>query len=250
MEVHLPKPLHGWREFVGEVGIIVLGVLIALGAEQVAEYLHQRLELREAEDAMRSELRDDNLPQAYARAAVSGCYSDRLSAIQNAVVSGDRNRLLKLSGAYRPLLRTWDEQAWQSAVASQILIQSGSQQMIDWANAYIVIPFLSRTTQEEQDELPQLSAPLSGTGQLSPTQQDQLFRTINVLRKLNRQMKLGSLEFIHFVGERGLALATAQQQAILSEGRQKLGACVQCPSPELLDVRSQFANGDEVPGSE
>ena len=37
MRVHLPKPLHGWREFVGEVGIIVLGVLIALGAEQVVE---------------------------------------------------------------------------------------------------------------------------------------------------------------------------------------------------------------------
>ena len=33
MHFHLPKPLHGWREFVGEVAIIVLGVLIALGAE-------------------------------------------------------------------------------------------------------------------------------------------------------------------------------------------------------------------------
>ena len=37
MHVHLPKPLHGWRAFVGEVGIIVIGVLIALAAEQVAE---------------------------------------------------------------------------------------------------------------------------------------------------------------------------------------------------------------------
>jgi type IV secretory pathway VirB2 component (pilin) len=37
MDFHLPKPL-GWREFVGEVGIIVLGVLIALGAGQVVEY--------------------------------------------------------------------------------------------------------------------------------------------------------------------------------------------------------------------
>ena len=32
MHFHLPKPLHGWREFAGEVGVIVLGVLIALGA--------------------------------------------------------------------------------------------------------------------------------------------------------------------------------------------------------------------------
>ena len=36
MHFHLPKPLHGWREFLGEVGIIVIGVLIALGAEQNA----------------------------------------------------------------------------------------------------------------------------------------------------------------------------------------------------------------------
>lgn len=37
MHFHLPKPLHGWCEFVGEVGIIVLGVLIALVADSVVE---------------------------------------------------------------------------------------------------------------------------------------------------------------------------------------------------------------------
>ena len=37
MHVHLPKPLHGWREFAGEVGIIVLGVLIALTADALVE---------------------------------------------------------------------------------------------------------------------------------------------------------------------------------------------------------------------
>ena len=37
MHFHLPKPLHGWREFAGEVGIIVIGVLIALAAESVVD---------------------------------------------------------------------------------------------------------------------------------------------------------------------------------------------------------------------
>ncbi|HLY07323.1 MAG TPA: hypothetical protein VKR31_16375 [Rhizomicrobium sp.] len=32
MHFHLPKPLHGWRAIFGEVGFIVFGVLIALGA--------------------------------------------------------------------------------------------------------------------------------------------------------------------------------------------------------------------------
>ena len=42
MHFHLPKPLHGWREFWGEVGIIVIGVLIALGAQQVVESARDR----------------------------------------------------------------------------------------------------------------------------------------------------------------------------------------------------------------
>lgn len=43
MHIHLPKALHGWRDFLKEVGIIVLGVLIALGAEQGVEAVRDRL---------------------------------------------------------------------------------------------------------------------------------------------------------------------------------------------------------------
>ena len=34
MRFQLLKPLRGWRAFFGEVGVIVLGVLIALGASR------------------------------------------------------------------------------------------------------------------------------------------------------------------------------------------------------------------------
>jgi hypothetical protein len=52
MHIHLPKPLHGWREFLGEVGVIVIGVLVALGAEQVVENLHHRSQVHEATDKL------------------------------------------------------------------------------------------------------------------------------------------------------------------------------------------------------
>jgi len=58
MHVNLPKPLHGWRAFVGEVGIIVLGVLIALGAEQAVQSLHARTTIKEDTDALRREVAD------------------------------------------------------------------------------------------------------------------------------------------------------------------------------------------------
>ena len=59
MHFHLPKPLHGWREFTGEVGIIVLGVLIALGAEQVVETIHTHQRIRETRAALDAELSRD-----------------------------------------------------------------------------------------------------------------------------------------------------------------------------------------------
>jgi len=56
MRVKLPKPLHGWREFVGEVGIIVLGVLIALGAQQAVETMQTRQRIKETRAALDAEL--------------------------------------------------------------------------------------------------------------------------------------------------------------------------------------------------
>ena len=58
MHIHLPKPIHGWREFCNEVGIIVIGVLLALGAEQVVERLSWRAEVREASEDLHVELQD------------------------------------------------------------------------------------------------------------------------------------------------------------------------------------------------
>ena len=56
MQIKLPKPLHGWREFAGEVGIIVLGVLIALAAQQVVETMQTHQRIRETRAALDAEL--------------------------------------------------------------------------------------------------------------------------------------------------------------------------------------------------
>jgi len=55
MHVHLPKPLHGWRAFFGEIGVIVVGVLIALAAEQAVEWFHWRSEARDFREALDQE---------------------------------------------------------------------------------------------------------------------------------------------------------------------------------------------------
>ena len=42
MDIRKPKAIRNWREMLTEVGTIVLGVSIALAAEQGVEYIHWR----------------------------------------------------------------------------------------------------------------------------------------------------------------------------------------------------------------
>jgi hypothetical protein len=247
MHFHLPKPLHGWREFAGEVGIIVIGVLIALGAEQVMERFHQRAELRDAEAAMTSELRDDDLPQAFTRAAIYNCYNDQLNAIENAVASGDREQVLLLAKAYKPVVRTWDDEAWKSALASQVLAHSGSKRMLSWSTAYVMIPALRKDAEAEQDELPHLRSNLSGTSALSPGQQDRLFDTLSIIRRDNRAVSGESLILIKFAGDIDLKLSKAQKDALLSDARKKFGSCVSQPSPERMNLQTQLPTAADAP---
>jgi hypothetical protein len=78
MHFHLPKPLHGWREFAGEVGIIVIGVLIALGAEQVVETLHWRHEVSLFRNSVDHEIANDLGTYVY-RMRENGCVDTRVA---------------------------------------------------------------------------------------------------------------------------------------------------------------------------
>ena len=86
MHFHLPKPLHGWREFAGEVGIIVVGVLIALGAEQLVENWHWRSEVRADRSAPGREMAM-NLANAYERFAIDPCLRPRLAQLRDQLLT-------------------------------------------------------------------------------------------------------------------------------------------------------------------
>src|SRR5438309_7543008 len=97
MHFHLPKPLHGWREFAGEVGIIVVGVLIALGAEQLVEDLHWRQEVRVARDALNAEV-SDNLNSAATRHDQQACVDRRLTEIATIFADHTKGQALTAGG--------------------------------------------------------------------------------------------------------------------------------------------------------
>ncbi len=80
MEIHRPKAAHSWREFLIEIGTIVIGILIALSLEQAVEALHEHSLAREAREAIDAEMQVDLDRVAY-RLSQQACVDKRLNQI-------------------------------------------------------------------------------------------------------------------------------------------------------------------------
>src|SRR5882672_1846139 len=79
MDIHKPKPWHGWREFLKEYPIIVVGILTALLGEQGVERLRRGAEVQEARAALHDEIGTDAARAAYS-IDDSRCFEARLDA--------------------------------------------------------------------------------------------------------------------------------------------------------------------------
>jgi hypothetical protein len=56
IEVHEPhQPVHSWREVFIHIGIVVVGLLIAIGLEQTMVFIHNRLQAHELAESLRQE---------------------------------------------------------------------------------------------------------------------------------------------------------------------------------------------------
>ena len=121
MHFHLPKPLHGWREFVGEVGIIVIGVLIALGAEQIVEGWHWRHVVSAERVALNEDVADIWNAMS-ARMVIQQCMDQRLAELQTIFERRSRGQPLGLVGPIgRPSVWSAHTTALQIATADQSL---------------------------------------------------------------------------------------------------------------------------------
>jgi hypothetical protein len=117
MNFHLPKPLHGWREFAGEVGIIVVGVLIALGAEQVVEEVHWRHTIAAEREALHSDV-EGMWDAMSARVVIQKCVDNRLRELGLVFAHHERGQPLGITGPIgRPSVWTGSQSALQMASA-------------------------------------------------------------------------------------------------------------------------------------
>lgn len=181
MEVHKPKLVANWRELLKEWGIIVLGVLTALLAEQAVQSIDWHRKVNAALADMDNELTRGNGPQAYTRLAMHDCVSSRLDELRGAVERGDRAQSRKLIDSLWLPKRTWDSLARESATASDISSHMPHDRMFQYRIAYEMVPDLQRLADKELTDLGNLRA-LPATG--GPIETSEKLATLQAIESL------------------------------------------------------------------
>ena len=150
MHFHRPKPLHGWRAFVGEVGIIVVGVLIALGAEQLVEKEHWRGEVAAERHSLLQEA-NDNVSAIAARQAQQPCVDRRLAEIRLVLERHHRGQPLGLTGEIgRPSSESSARGTWQIALAGQALPHMTDEEKLAFSDSFTNFELWNRIIIEEK----------------------------------------------------------------------------------------------------
>ncbi|MEO7277705.1 MAG: hypothetical protein ABIW33_06760 [Sphingomicrobium sp.] len=228
MQFRVPRPLHGWREFLGEVGIIVIGVLIALGAQQVIETMHSRSQAAAAEQRIKNELAG-NSADGVERLAVGPCLTQRIATIATGLAGG-RTEWSAL--VYKPLpqmptalgeiyhkpSRNWVMGAYHESIANGDLDSIAPERRGELALNYSQIAALGELNNSEQD-LSETLAPLQFNPTLSQAERNQMIVALARLDLANGVIMLVVRQTFQSDHRLGLEVPADQLFTVATAGR-------------------------------
>ncbi len=144
-------PPHGWRAVWWELGIVTLGVLIALGIGEIAEAVRWKVRVNSSMAAMRTELSENHF-NVVERRAYQQCLVNRLSQIGQVLRDARRSGILphidKVGG---PALRLTQSSAFEVAKSEGVLLHMDKKQARDFASIYGVFELYRTLADEEQN---------------------------------------------------------------------------------------------------
>jgi hypothetical protein len=240
MHVRVPKPLHGWRAFAGEVGIIVLGVMIALAAGQIVENIHEDYLSRQAIDHIRAELAYDSAFAAE-RVAIGDCMrasftdlrqrlvasGDNWSGLQGKAVNGAPRQPGSLFASPPPLSsphRLWPTSAWTAATTSGVF-NEGQGRFFNYAALYAMVDWLGRLQDPEIEDHAKLM-PLDLPQKLDPSARLQLLRDLGSVDADNADMERLAAVFVTAARKNGIPPDSKWLGGVVSSDARSRGNCV------------------------
>jgi hypothetical protein len=189
MDIHKPKPIHNLREFLKEVGIIVLGVSIALAAEQAVEWFHWRAQVREARSIIATEMAS-NLAAAAERIGAQACIDSRLDELGRILDQASRTGSLPPVGDIgMPPVRDSVTGAWESIVSSQTATHFPRPELTDLADNYFRVKKIGEIISLQNQTWYELTGTIVGPGRrLDPASEAELRKSLGLARGYARAL--------------------------------------------------------------
>ncbi|MEI6641870.1 MAG: hypothetical protein WCL10_07510 [Novosphingobium sp.] len=249
MHVHPPKPLHGWKEFLNEIFVIVIGVLIALGFEQVVEELHWQHKVHDGEERLDNELKAV-YRAAILQVVVAPCVNRQFDALEE--------RVLKSGATLDPAtaIPLSDRMTWTGAAQPVILTRHRLMPTGVWATLNADGTILHMPLRQQRrlgliynfaqtygeaathlDGLSDLSRPVP----LDPAVRYLMMERIQATRNAHFAMTNAAVQIAANLKEMGLAPGVPQTEADLGQDiAPSLSACKRAGYP-LADWQAALA---------
>ena len=206
MEIHKPKPVHNWRELLTEIGVVVIGVCIALAAEQTVEYFHWRGEVAQARSFLTTEIARDTA-NGISRLRTQPCTERRLDELSVILDAASKSGKLPPVGAIgQPPRRGWSIGTWDSVMASQVNTHFPGLELLQISYFY---NFVRNSMIYSDQEIPVWSDidTMAGPGRrLDPVSEDRLRAAISTARSLNRALAFGAIRMVEIADAPNLGL--------------------------------------------
>lgn len=191
MKVHPPRAIDSWREFLVEILIIVIGVALALAAEEAMSDYHSGKEVAVVQESLNDELAD-SLFASLERIKYADCQAQVVERLDSLAHGPGGEPVGDLPAAP---VRLWGSAAWDAAVASGIV----EEMEHDERHAYAVLFSIVRTMKDwntRERELWAIVRSYARTPPASPEARHRLAEAVSQLRSLTSVMALASRQFV------------------------------------------------------
>lgn len=138
MEIHPPEgPAHSFRDFAIHIGIVTIGILIALGLEGIRESWREHRSLAEARERFVVELKADQRQLQLERARVRDVNRGLQETIETLLqLTKDPATLQQKIAQLSPSFYFFSTTAWDTAVATGVLTHMDASELDRFANVY------------------------------------------------------------------------------------------------------------------
>lgn len=251
----VPGSRETWRHYTGEIAVVVIGVLIALGADQAVRYVNDRAEAAEARERIKVELAT-LMGFTAERTALQACSRAQVTKLSQGLVSGRQDwsgfvftGKSRIKGTLREMYhmpsRTWITDAYDEARALGSLDTAPAQEKQALAAIYTMVQMIAQWNDEES-VLSSRLAVLQFNPELTQTERNELVGVLARLDTINGFMVLVASQTTDQYAQLGSAYRLqeaafdamhgniSQQMAVM---REVYGDCANIDALRVIDLR-------------